>query len=250
MTPVSQSSTQKLVKPPFIIDRKYLLVSLILILIILWVSLSNKRGPFIELYDYGEHAATIRELSAHPFSPQNPLISIDGSTSLRYTPYIFLLAIVKKLFHLNLFTVINLSSILSFFFLIVGVYLWSNEYFKDKATPLYVLVSLLFLWGKPFNYSNEYSLRFLSYTLFYPSLITFNLSFLGLYFLLKYSRYGKWSNYFLYLLFAAFIFLTHPLTASFFLLCSLLLIVTEGKRRLKHLGLYILSLFIIGLFSL
>jgi len=63
MTPVSQSSIQKLVKPPFPINRKYLLVSLVLILIVLWVSLSNKRGPFIELYDYGEHAISIIKIN-------------------------------------------------------------------------------------------------------------------------------------------------------------------------------------------
>lgn len=158
-------------------ERKYFFVSVILIFLISWVTLNDRRGPYIELYDFGENAASIRELSTHLFSPQNPLLATDGSTTLRYTPYIFLLALIKKLFHLNLFTVINLASLVSLFSFVVGVYLWSREYFLDSDAPLYVLVALLFLWGKPFDYSNEYSLRFLTYTLFYPSTVTFGSSF-------------------------------------------------------------------------
>jgi len=129
------------------------------------------------------------------------------------------------------------------------VYLWSKEYFRDREVSLYVLVALLFLWGKPFNYSNEYNIRFLAYTLFYPSTVTFSLSFLGLYLLLRYVRYETMREYFLYVFLGTFIFSTHPLTGSFFLLCAFLLTVTEGERRIKHLTLNVLSLFIIGLLS-
>lgn len=245
MTLTSSSSSQKLKKFSLTIERKYLLACLILLPIISWVLFSGRQGSLIELYDYGEHAASIRELSTHLYSPQNPLLNTDGSTTLRYTPYIFLLALTKKIFHLNLSTIVNLSSIISFLFLVVGVYLWSEEYFKDRNLSLYVLVTLLFLWGKPFNYSNEYNLRFLAYTSFYPSTVIFNLSFLGLYFLLKYTRYGKIRNYVSYSLLAIFIFLSHPLTGSFFLLSSFLLIVTEGKGSIAHLGLYFATLLII-----
>lgn len=205
-----------MLKPVFTQERKYFLVSFILILIIAWVTFHNKRGPYIELYDFGEHAASIRELSVHLLSPQNPLLATDGSTTLRYTPYIFLLALIIKLFHLNLFTVINVTSIIVFLLFVTGVALWAEEYFKDRELPLYVLVTLLFLWGKPFDYSNEYNLRFLTYTLFYPSTVTFSLSFLGLYLLLRYVRSERIGSYFFYVLLGAFIFLTHPLTGSFF----------------------------------
>ena len=241
---------QKQSKPSFTTRRNYFLTSLALVLIISWVSFSTKRGPLIELYDYGEHAASIRELSAYPFSPQNPLLTTDGSTTLRYTPYILLLALTKKVFHLNLFTTINLSSIISFLFLVMGVYLWSKEYFRDRNLPLYVLITLLFLWGKPFDYSNEYNLRFMAYTSFYPSTVTFNLSFLGLYFLLNYVRYGKIRSYVSYVLFAVFIVMTHPLTGSFFLLSSFLLVITERERGLKRLGFYLVTLVIIAVCSL
>jgi len=231
------------------IEKRYLFTSLILCLIVVWVSSGTRRGPLIELYDFGEHAASIREMSSHLFTPRNPLLNTDGSTTLRYTPYIFLLGLFKKISRIDLFTLLTLASLVSFMFLIVGIYLWGKEYFHNDTLPFYILITLLFLWGKPFNYSNEYNLRFLSYTLFYPSTITFNLSFLGFYLILSYARYEKAAHYFWYVLCATFIFLTHPLTASFFLLGSLLLVATEGTRRLKHIGLYLLSLLVIFLLA-
>lgn len=232
------------------VERHYLLVSSLLFLIVGWVAFSEKQGPLIELYDYWEHAACINELSANLLNPPNPLLHIEERNTLRYTPYIFLAALFKKLSHLNLFTVIKILSLTGFLLLTGGIYLWSKEYFQDEKVPLYVLTALLFLWGRPFNYSNEYNLRFLSYTLFYPSIFTFSLSFPGLFFLLNYIRYGKRTYYFLYLLTASFIFVSHPLTGSFFLMCAFLLIITEDKNRLKNCGLYLFGLCIIAVLSL
>jgi hypothetical protein len=241
---------EKLLRPILSVEKKYLLLSLILLPIIFWVSSSGRQGPFIEHYDYWEHAACINELSINPLDPRDPFLHVEGIRTLRYTPYIFLLGVLGKLSHLSHFTVIRLSSIISFLILIAGVYLWSKEYFQDKELPFYVLVAFLFLWGEPFNYSYEYNLRFLSYTLFYPSIATLNLSFFGLYFILRYVRSGKGSYYLLYLLLASFVFVSHPLTGSFFLMCSFLLIVTEGQNILRNLALYFLGIFIILIPSL
>lgn len=249
MTSPAGLSAPKL-KVPFGMERNYFIFSLVLILTLVSVSLSSTQGPLIELYDYGEHAACIRELSAHPLSPGNPMLAINGSTTLRYTPYILVIALFKKFLHLNLLTVIQCASLISFFLFIVGVYLWGKEYFKSDILPLYVLITLLFFWGTPFDYSNEYNFRFLMYTSFYPSTFVFNLSFLGLYFLLNYARYQTYRNYLLYLAVATFAFLTHPLTGSFFLLSSFLLSITEGKNKFKNGWLYLLSLLIIAVFSL
>jgi len=231
--------------PFFRVENNYLLTSLILSVLLCWVILSGRQGPLIELYDYGEHAASVRELSNHLLSPRNPLLAADGSTTLRYTPYILLLATVKRIFLLNLFSTIEIASVVSFLFFIMGLYLWGKEYFQDAKMPLYLLLTLLFFWGKPFNYSNEYSLRFLTYSLFYPSTLTFNLSFLGFYLILSYARSEKLRYYFLYLVVAVFIFLTHPLTASFFLLGAGLHVCSEGDKRLKHTLLFAVSLVII-----
>lgn len=230
------------------IERNYLWAAAILSIIILIVVFSGRQGPLVELYDFGEHAASIREMSSNLRSPRNPLLA-DAEPTLRYTPYIFLLALIMKLTPFGLFTVIKLASLGSFLLFLTGVYLWSRQYYRDEKMPLYVLLTLLFLWGKPFGYSNEYCLRFLSYTAFYPSIVAFSLSFTGLYFWLTYMRNPKSSYYLGYVVCNAAIFLTHPLTASFFLLSSLLLTVTESPSRLKHAALYFISFLIAGLLA-
>jgi hypothetical protein len=227
------------------IERKFLFTAVLLLLTVAGVTIGTKRGPLIELYDFGEHAASIREMSDHLLSPANPLLATDGTTTLRYTPYIFILGLFKRVGGVQLFTVIQLASLVSFLLLLTGVYVWGKAYFRDEAMPLYILIALLFLWGKSFDYSNEYSFRFLTYSLFYPSTVTFNLSFLGLYFVLIYARSENLRFYFLYLCCAVFIFLTHPLTASFFLLGAGLHMVTEGDKRLKHAALFGVSVLII-----
>ncbi len=232
------------------VDRNYLIASLTLIAILFSVLLVGKQGTHIELFDYWEHAACIQELSLRPFSPGNPLLALEGTTTLRFTPYMLLLGMVKRLTHLSLSAVIALASWVSFFLFAGGVYLWSREFFQDKKLPLYVLVTLLFLWGEPFNYANEYNLRFLSYSLFYPAVFTINLGFWGLYCLLRYVRHASYAGGFFFLLLAAFIFTAHPLTGSFFFLCSFLVVMTEGERRVKHLVTFLGSVVLIYLISL
>ncbi len=236
------SNTRKMVT----MEAKYLFASVALIFIVTAAVLNPAQGPMIELFDYWEHAASINELSNNIFYPQNPLLHSEDANTLRYTPYILLAALLKKIFHLELFATITLLSIASAIVFLIGVYLWSTEYFRDRHVALYVLITLLFFWGQPFNYSNEYSLRFFSYTLFYPSIITFNLSFFGLYWALKFVRYGAVRHFVFYGLIAIFIFVSHPLTGSFFMLCVLIMMITEGSNRLKNIGLYSASLAVIA----
>ena len=239
---------QKLLSSILPTERNYLLISLILILSIFYVSFSGRQGPFIELYDYWEHTASIKEMSRDLLKPRNPFLQLEGSTTLRYTPYIFLLALLKKITGFNLFFIIAIISILNFFFLTIGIYLFCREYFYDKEQPLYTLITLLFLWGGAFNFSSEYNIRFLSYTLFYPSEVTFSLSFIGFFYLLRFARYNKLSDYWKYLFLSIFIFSSHPLTGSFFLIGTFLLIITEGKRKVRNSVFYLLSLLTILLF--
>ncbi len=231
------------------VEKNYFLTGLALFLIFTAVTFTGRQGPLVELYDYREHVASIREMSLKLLSPGNPLIE-DSRPTLRYTPYIFLLAAITKFTPLSLFTVVKIASFCSFILFLAGLYLWSMEYFRDRTMPLYVLVCLLFLWGKPFGYSNEYCLRFFAYTAFYPSLVSFSLSFSGLYFLLLFLRLEKKKYYLYYLFCSAVIFLTHPLTGSFFLLCSFLLVLTEGKCRMKQSALLFAGFAVTGLLAL
>ena len=225
----------------FAIDRNYLLVSAGLLCFIIWVLISGRQGPLIELFDYWEHTACIKEMSRNLLNPQNPFLRIGGDTTPRYTPYIFLLALFKKISGINLFVLLGITSIINFIVLATGLYLFCGEYFRDREQPLYTLVTLLFLWGGVFNFSSEYNLRFLSYTLFYPSIATFALSFAGLYYFVAFVRYNKRKDFWVYLFLSVFIVISHPLTGSFYMLSAFLLAVSEGSNRIRNLGIFFSS---------
>lgn len=231
------------------VDRNYLITSLILIAILFSVLLVGKQGPLIELYDYWEHTASIKEMSKNLFDPKNPFLQLEGQTTLRFTPYIFIAALIKKTAGFDLYSLLVLLSLVNFILLTIGIYLFCGEYFHDREQPFYTLITLLFLWGAPFNFSSEYNLRFLSYTAFYPSEATFALSFIGFFYFLRFVRYDSSPDYWKYLLLAVFIFAAHPLTGSFFLLGIFLLTLSEGKKKFKNAAFYLFSVLVVILIT-
>ncbi|MFC1592114.1 hypothetical protein ACFL43_06285 [Thermodesulfobacteriota bacterium] len=231
------------------IDRTYAAAALLLVCVVALVAFSGRQGRYAELHDYWEYAACAQELAHNMRVPENPLLALPGENNPRNTPSVFLVALAMKLFGFELFTAIGLFSIVACAAFAAGVYLWSAAYFQDAKMPLYVLLTMLFVWGQPFHYSSEYNLRFLAYTLFYPSIVAFNLLFLGLYFLLQFARHQLLRHYVLYALLAAFIFVTHPVNGSFFLLCALLMTLTEGTHRRKTFVLYCFSVGLVLLSS-
>jgi len=219
------------------VEKTYLICAAALFLAAGCIIFNGKQGSLFELYDFGEHVASIRELSENIVAPGNPLIA-DEKPTLRYTPYIFLLAVVVKCTPITVLWVVKLAALVNVLVFLSGIYLWAKTYFDDEHMPVYVLITFLFLWGKPFGYSNEYSLRFLSYTAFYPSITAFSLGFFGLFALQRAMSCTKKRYYGGYLLLTVFVFLTHPLTASFYLLCSFFIILSRSTARVLHLGLY------------
>jgi hypothetical protein len=223
------------------VDSQYLAASLILIVIVSCVLLNGKKGPFIELYDCWEHTACIKEMSRNLLDPRNPFLQIGSETTPRYTPYIFFLALIKNIAGMEMSSLLVMISVINFIILLTGVYLFCEEYFCDKKQPLYTLVTLLFLWGGFFGFSSEYNLWFLSYTLFYPSIVTFTLSFAGLYCFLMFARYNNIPCCLLYFIISVFIIMTHPLTGSFYMLSVFLLAASEGSNLKLNMGIFVLS---------
>ncbi len=200
------------------------------------VAWNGRQGALVELYDFGEHVASIRELSENLFSPGNPLLASSEPTQ-RYTPYIFLLAVLVATTPAGVFEAVFLASVLSCAVFVAGVYLFSKDYFRKPYAPPYVLLTFLFLWGKPFGYSNEYSLRFFCYTAFYPSIVAFGCGLLTWYYVLRGMRQNR-LYYCGALLIGMAAFVTHPLTGSFVLLGALLLVCTESNNRARNLAMY------------
>ena len=222
---------QKSPKPIKNMDKRYIFFSILLAIGVISTCTTLRQGPLIELYDYWEHAACVREMASNLSNPGNPLLNTTHPDTLRYTPYVLIMALTKRIFNLGLFNTITLFSFLNLGIFLSGIYLWSREYFQDEEMPIYVLVAMMCLWAKPFDYSNEYSMRFLCYTLFYPSIFSFSLGFCGLYLLTKYLHSRQAGTYMAYFICICLVFIAHPLTGSFFLLCSFAMVAAESQKR-------------------
>ncbi|MBN1795975.1 MAG: hypothetical protein JW804_04820 [Sedimentisphaerales bacterium] len=213
--------------------RTYWLLAVIVLVFLVVTSLNYPLNQYG--HDYWEHSASLKELSAHPFTPRNPHIN-SGVPSPRYTVYLLFWAIVQNVFNTNVFQTMALMSIVNTVILLTGLYYFVREYFRDSALPLYVLVVMLFFWGKGFNWSNEYQLRSLIYSISYPSSFSFACFFWGAYFIVKYQRIGGAAMYVLSVLLGWVTFLCHPPTAAPLFLTAVVLAVIERnvcfKRRL------------------
>ena len=200
------------------------------------------------LYGYGtdfwEHTAALNELSHHLISPKNPQLLSDAS-SIRFVPYILILAVFKNITGLNVFTMMSLASIATFLIFSIGLYLFTTEYFNDKNQAFYTIIVMLFFWGIGFGWSNEYSFRLLRLTLCYPSIFAFSLSFSGFYFILKYIKSKNLKYYFYSLVLGFIIFLSHPITGSFFFLAILLLVLSERSDVMTKLTVFGLPIIVV-----
>jgi hypothetical protein len=212
-------------------DYRYWIV---VILIALFVTLKISNYPYRHTSDAWEHTAALQELSTNLTSPKNPNVA-SGAPTPRYMPYLLLLAVSKKLTGFDVFTVMRIASMLNLLLLSLAVFLFTREYFQDHRQPLYSLIVMLFFWGLGYSWSGAYQFSILPLVLPYPSTITFALSLLGLYFVLRAIK----SNSLIYLVAIVvlgwFILLSHPLTGGFFFVSSFLLILfsESGDTRTK-----------------
>ncbi|MCK4339943.1 MAG: hypothetical protein KAW87_08165 [Candidatus Cloacimonetes bacterium] len=194
--------------------------------------------------DFWEHTAALEELSHNLASPKNPQLLSD-IPSPRYMPYILILAIVKNITGLNVFSMMILASIATFLIFSIGLYFFTKEYFNDKDQAFYTIIVMLFFWGTGFGLSNAYNFNLLKITLCYPSIFAFSLSFSGFYFVLKYIKTKNFKYYFYSLVLGFIIFLSHSPTGSFFFLAILLLVLSERNNIVSKLTVFCLPIIIV-----
>jgi hypothetical protein len=206
---------------------------LVVLIIALFVTVKTAHYPYKHTSDAWEHTAALKELATHLTSPKNPNILSDTPTP-RYSPYLFGLAVVKKMTGLSVFSVMRLAAIMNLFLLTLGIYIFTKEYFRDGRQPLYTLVVMFFFWGVGYFWSGAYHLSILPHVLPYPSMFTFALSLISLYFVLRAFRTGKWYYYLYPVILGFVVLLSHPLTGAFLFLSSFLLVVFDNDGDLKH----------------
>lgn len=197
--------------------------------------------PWFQWSDGCEHAATVMELTHSLKNPKNPFLDLPGDTSPRFVPSIMFMAVLQKAFSLDVFVVLGLMSTLVFIFLGWGVYLFSKEFFNDAQQAIYVLLCILFLWGKGWDGANGFMFSSLVFNAYYPSVVSFVGIFFALTLLLKYIRRGGGGIFWGFVALSCLILLNHPITGGYFFIIAAVLVATEGYQSKKSLYLFAFS---------
>jgi hypothetical protein len=190
--------------------------------------------------DGAEHGAAVRELAQNIRNPGDPLLAGHYGNSPRFVPSILLMALSMRVLKLDVLVILKLFLIIYFFLFLLAASLFSREYFNDTGQVLWSVTALLFLWGSGWTGANAYMFSALLYTAYFPSVVSFSLALLALYFQLRFLRCKKFSFLITQILLGSFAFVNHPLTGVFFFICSGLLYFEKrgcDQKALLHYAL-------------
>ncbi len=220
------------------IERKYLLAAVLLFLIAAATTFSGRLWS--EMGDSWEHAASVQELASHLRNPSNPFLAAEGSTTPRFTIYILFLALAKRISGLPIIDLMELAGMFNLLLLVTGIYAFTKAYAGNKYQPFFTLITLLLFWGCGWLYSSEYSLQFLTSSLFHPSIFAFSLSFWGWYCFLAFKERKTGAALVGTALLSLLITSAHPLTAGFYFIVMFLLNFHQIKEI--RTGFYLIGL--------
>ncbi len=168
---------------------------LIGISILTFIYLDNQLNdsPFQHAYsDAWEHTAALSELIESPLYPRNPHLS-TSAPSPRFMPLYVAAGWLGHILHMDVFTLYHGLSLFNIVLLLVGVYLFASVYFRHRAAPVVLLLSLLFAWGTGIIWSNSTSFRALPSVAAYPSMAAFGLTLILWYLAIRFleARRGR-----------------------------------------------------------
>lgn len=210
----------------WLLGSRYLLLSLALFLL---MALKTQEGLWVG--DFWEHAAVIKELAAHPFSPSHPIFSLNAPHAFA-SPYALLVALVMRLSARPVLEVLPWFGLLNLGLFLAGlpVFIWAIRRNHIQATAFYSLLLILFLWGTPtWNYSGFYHLYGLQYVLPYPSTFALGLAFFGLGIYRLYQQHTRVVFLIAISLLSTVLILTHQI--SFFFLAAGLAAMLPGHKN-------------------
>lgn len=181
--------------------------------------------------DYWEHSATLHALIESPFHPRHPHLATHAG-SPRFGPQFLLIALIARAVHWDALQAMTLSAVLNTLLFLCSIRAFFLSYFRHPLAPLYGLLVMFGGWWIGFHYSNVYSLPVLFSVASFPSTTALGLTLLGFSVIVRLLR-GELREPRLWLvavgLWAAAVFIIHPLTAMMSISGALLLALAEPK---------------------
>ncbi len=178
--------------------------------------------------DGAEHGAAVRVLAKKFINPDDPMLGGNYGGSARYVPSVFVMAAFVKLSGLDVLIVIKIFLVIFFLLFVFSVVRFARLYFDRPDGSFFLVASLLFLWGTGWTGANAYMFSAILYTAYFPSVVSFSLSLLALYFLLKHLQDGGRAGFAWSCIFGGIAFVNHPLTGAFFFTAAFFLLLDRA----------------------
>lgn len=209
-------------------DVLYALLASAIVVWVHWDAFHFRLITFSPGADYWEHAAVLRALLDNPWHPAHPLIATDAA-SPRFGPHFLLVALLARLLHYDAVDAMALSAVLNTVVLLAGLWWFLRSYFRDARAALYGLILFFGTWGAAPHFSNVFKLKVFFSVAGYPSTAALAMTLVGLALLVRILRSGRRQPLGLALsaLIWAYVYVTHPLTATMSLPAAVLLALTE-----------------------
>jgi hypothetical protein len=208
--------------------RQFLILCLLLLVPVL-LTIFNR--PWGERSDVWETAAAIREIARAPWHPQNPLLSLPGDTSPRFTPYVMFWGLVMNATGLGIFAVLALAAIANYVLFVTGLYRLTRHQFRDPLLPTVWLITMLIVWGTGYGQANAYQFLLFLTSLPFVGMFTYGVVFHALASLRRFIERKRAPDVIVYALLSFLSFLTHPVTAAFGFAAALAMLLTESDLK-------------------
>jgi hypothetical protein len=199
--------------------------------------------------DFWEHAAVLRELSAHPLHPRHPVLDLDIPHPF-FSPYLVVLGGVSHYIEFNYFSTLSCAGFINAALFLVGFYLSSQTYYPNSkfVVPIVGLALLTFLWPRGFLvWSGFYQFGTIGVVLSYPSTFAFSISCILIYYVYVWRAGANAWQALVIGLGTSVVMLTHPTTALFLLTAVAAIYVEELATRIKRGSAPLRSIIVIGI---
>ena len=224
----------------WVFDHRYLLLAgaLVLLMVSYLVKLRWPGGV-----DIWEHAAAARELGAHPFHPQHPLLPVDRPHQF-FSPYLMAVGLFGRFAGISVPIALDVAAVFNLILFLVALRLFVRRLIPRPHVDFYALLFILFLWGPgAWFFSGFLHFDVIAIVLSYPSTFAKGLVFLALWAHLNYLDTDDPKWLLPTLLVSATVLLTHPVDAIFLGIGVTALAVTHPTgRQDRHVAFTIATL--------
>ncbi len=225
-------TVEKATGEPWLLARRYLLLSGALVLLALSYKLKLRWPSGIDVW---EHAAAARELGAHPLDPGHPLLPGDRPHQF-FSPYLMAVGVLGRVAGVPVTTALDVAAMVNLVLLLVTLRLFVRRVTSHPHADFWALVFVVFLWGPgAWFFSGFLHFDVVFVVLSYPSTFAKALVFLALVAYLNHLETDDARWLVPVLLLSAVVLLTHPVDAVFLAIAMVAFAVTSpGGHNLRH----------------